>query len=84
MNKVLYKFPIYPLQRVINILPDDILFDSKGFIYIVDDKIEGINFKLKPITIRSVMSDGFTVEGMSKVQFEKLFVPIAYNHIKQY
>jgi hypothetical protein len=80
MNKY-YLFPFYPLRRVVNYMPGDIVFDSLGYIYEVTEE-----FKLNKLNEHSVLNVGFTIDGCSgnlgltKQQF-KLFTSIVNNTI---
>lgn len=80
MNKY-YLFPFYPLRRVINYMPGDIIFDSTGNIYEVDE-----DFKLIKLSENPILHTEFTVDGnggnlgLTKSQF-KLFTSIVNNTI---
>lgn len=80
MNKY-YLFPFYPLRRVVNYMPGDIVFDSPGNIYEVTEE-----FKLNKLSEHSILNPNYTVDGISgnlgltKPQFN-LFRSIVNNTI---
>ena len=73
-----YRFPHYPLTRVLNLLPDDIVVDSSGDVYIVNDKYQPIK------RIKSVVRGDYTLEGSMNPGFYKLFVALTNTAINEY
>lgn len=78
MSKELYQYPIYPLRRIINYIPGDVLFDVVGNIYEVTD-----NYDVEYI-VKSPLQQEFLMDGLSEVQFSKLYVPITDKLINKY
>jgi len=70
-----YRFPLYPLSRVINFMPGDIIFNSLGDVYKVNKDYQP---ELKSI---SPLYTGLTMEKMTKQQYVGLYVPIINNII---